>query len=107
MDSGLQQRDLDEIVTALRRFPEINEALLFGSRAKGTFKKGSDVDIVVKGRTITHEVVAALSWLLNEESTLPYSFDIVQYDAITEQALLEHIHRVGQCIYSRHQSSAQ
>ncbi len=60
MNHGLWQRDIEEIVQANRRFPEIEEVLLFGSRAKGNYKLGSDVDIAIKGRKIKHSCVADL-----------------------------------------------
>ena len=101
MDFGLRQQDLDEIIHILQRFPVIEEAIIFGSRAKGNFKKGSDIDLAVRGKGIDHEVVASLSFLLNEESATPYFFDIVHFEEISEKELLEHINRVGQCIYSR------
>jgi len=100
MNFGLQQGDLNEIVRILDTFPEIEEAILFGSRAKGTFKKGSDIDIAVKGTGIDDQVVTSLSYLLNEESSLPYFFDIVHLDILSEQALRAHIDRVGKRIYS-------
>jgi len=99
MNFGLRQQDLDEIIHILQKFPVAEEAVIFGSRAKGTFKKGSDIDIAVKGKRINHAVVAALSFLLNEESATPYFFDIIHFDAISEKELLEHVERVGQSIY--------
>lgn len=99
MDFGLLQQDMDEIIDILQKYPVVEEAILFGSRAKGTYKKGSDIDIAIKGKGIDHAVVASLSFLLNEESAMPYFFDIVHFDDITEKALLEHINRVGQYIY--------
>ncbi len=101
MNFGLRQQDLDEIIRILRRFPVVEEAIIFGSRAKGNFKKGSDIDLAVRGKGIDHEVVASLSFFLNEESATPYFFDIVHFEEISEKELLEHINRVGQCIYSR------
>ena len=101
MKYGLLRRDIDEILQALRRFPEIDEAILFGSRAKGNYKSGSDVDIAIKGKAIVHSCVAALSFFLNEESLLPYFFDIVHYEGITERELAQHIDRVGKLLYSR------
>jgi predicted nucleotidyltransferase len=101
MDLGLRQHDVDEIVRILRRFPAVEEALLFGSRAKGTFKKGSDIDIAIKGKGIDHAVIASRWFLLNEESVMPYFFDIVHFEGISEKELLAHINRVGQCLYSR------
>jgi uncharacterized protein len=101
MKHGLLQRDIDEIISAFRQFPEIDQAVLFGSRAKGSYKTGSDVDIAIKGKSIDHSCVAKLSFFLNEESSLPYFFDIVHYEQITERELTEHIDRVGMLIYER------
>lgn len=103
MNFGLRQEDLHEIVRILHRFPAIEEAILFGSRAKGTFKKGSDIDIAVKGKGIDYQVVATLSDLLNEESSMPYFFDIVHLDSLSEEELRAHISRVGQRIYAKMQ----
>lgn len=101
MDFGLHQKDLQEITAILQKFPTIDEAVLFGSRAKGTFKRGSDIDIAIKGEGINHDIVISLSSLLNEESSSPYFFDIVHFDDISEVELLAHIQRVGRCIYKR------
>lgn len=99
MNFGLQCRDLAEITRILQKFPAIEEAIIFGSRAKGNFKTGSDVDLAIKGLDISHEVVSSLSYILNEESAMPYFFDIVHFETISEKELTEHIRRVGQCIY--------
>jgi len=101
MDFGLRQADLEEIDHILKQFPAIEEAFLFGSRAKGTFKSGSDVDIAIKGESVDHDVVAKLLFQLNEESALPYFFDVIHYEEISEKALLEHVDRVGRPIYIR------
>lgn len=102
MNFGLRQQDLAEIIATLKKFPAVEEAIIFGSRAKGNYKKGSDVDIAVKGARITHDVVLAISFALNEDSGMPYFFDIVHFEEITEKELLDHITRVGQGVFSRH-----
>ena len=99
MTYGLSHRDLAAILNTLRTFPEIEEAILFGSRAKGNYKPGSDVDIAVKGKGIESSCVADLSYALNEESTLPYFFDIVHFEHISERELVDHINRVGILLY--------
>lgn len=101
MAFGLRSQDLHDIVCILQRFPVVEEAIVFGSRAKGNYKKGSDIDIAIKGRGIDHGVVAMLSFFLNEETALPYFFDIVHVEAISAPELLAHIDRVGQCLYVR------
>ena len=56
MNHGLSKRDLDEISEILKSFPEIEEAVLFGSRAKGNYKPGSDIDIAIKGSAIERDL---------------------------------------------------
>ncbi|MGB3312067.1 MAG: nucleotidyltransferase domain-containing protein [Nodosilinea sp.] len=71
---GLLSSDLHHITDALGQFNEIDQAVLFGSRAKGNYKQGSDVDLALKGDRITHRTVAALADCLNEDKPLPYFF---------------------------------
>ena len=79
---GLSEINGKRIMDVFSRFSEVQEAVLFGSRAKGNYRQGSDIDIAVKG------------------TVLPYFVDIVVYDHIKNIALKEHIDRVGICIYS-------
>jgi predicted nucleotidyltransferase len=85
---GLTDDELETILTILRH-NNIKTCILFGSRAKGNFKKGSDVDIAVLGND------RKLSYCLNEESNLPYFFDVVNLETISNENLKEHIRRVG------------
>lgn len=98
MDTGLTQTDIKRITAAIKQFPEIDKAVIFGSRAKGTHKKASDVDLAIKGRAVTPETIQRLSFLLNEELPLPYFFDVVHYEALENRQLVEHIDRVGKSI---------
>lgn len=97
---GLKESDLDYIISVLTQHPEIDQAILFGSRAKGTEKIGSDIDLALKGRELT-KVVTTIAGVLNDESPLPYEFDIIDYNSIENQKLKEHIERVGKIIYTR------
>ena len=95
---GLKNSDLRIIRQALKQHPNVKEALLFGSRAKGTHHPGSDVDIALKGNEL-RETVLKLSIYLNQESLLPYQFDIIDYHTIDNEKLIDHIDRVGVLIY--------
>jgi predicted nucleotidyltransferase len=97
---GLTPKDLQEILDVLRNYQEVDEAILFGSRALNTHKKGSDIDIALKGKEIGF-ITATIAGILNEESHLPYFFDILDYNLIENQDLKEHIDRVGQQIYKK------
>jgi len=104
MAHGLSDRDLALITEAIQAFPAITQVLLFGSRAKGTHKTGSDVDLAVKGEAVTYETVIRLSETLNEEKPLPYYFDVLDYARITEPRLIEHIDRVGVVLYEQNKT---
>ena len=101
MRYGLRDSDLTCIAGAVRRIDEIDECILFGSRAKGNYKRGSDVDLVIKGDRVTRDTVIHLWGWLNEESPMPYFFDVVQYETISEPTLIEHIDRVGVTLYQK------
>ena len=94
---GLSVANGKRITDILSQFAEVREAILFGSRAKGNYKSGSDVDLAVKG-PISKDVLSALLTAF-EDSILPYFFDVVIYEHITNEALKEHIDRVGISIY--------
>jgi predicted nucleotidyltransferase len=93
MNSGLSAEEIAEIVDCLKQYPAIKQAILFGSRAKGNFQPGSDVDIAIVGGK--YEDAPALSVTLNEETRLPYKFDVITYETITSPELRGHIDRIG------------
>ena len=97
MDSkfGLKQTDLDAIISILEKYSDIESAVIFGSRAKGNYKNGSDVDIALKGKSLNFDLINQISYWLNEESLMPYKFDILNYHTISSQDLIDHIDRVG------------
>lgn len=101
MPYGLLDRDMMHILAAVQSLPEISQLVLFGSRAKGTHKTASDVDLAIKGAAVTYETALKLAEILNEEKPLPYFFDVVHYEAIKEPRLIEHIDRVGVVLYSK------
>jgi uncharacterized protein len=96
---GLLERDIQYILHALKQFDEIESVALFGSRAMGNFKKGSDIDLAIKGEKITSRILSELDDLLNEVYPLPYFFDILHYEQINNEKLVEHINTKGKIIY--------
>jgi uncharacterized protein len=90
---GLTDREVALIRNVLARHPEISGALLFGSRAKGTARPASDIDIALEG-AIGPLVGASVAEEL-DELPLPYRFDVVTLTNIDHRPLLEHIQRVG------------
>ncbi len=97
---GLKESDINYITKLFKQYPEIEQAVLFGSRAKATEKPGSDIDLAFKGKNLTN-IIITISGILNDESPLPYKFDIIDYYALEHEKLKEHIDRVGRIIYTR------
>ena len=56
--------------------------MLFGSRARGSHRTSSDVDLAIKGKNITIDTLARLRYILEEETNLSYFFDVVVYDRV-------------------------
>lgn len=101
MRFGLTDFTMEKIIEALLSFDAIESASIFGSRAMGNYKPGSDVDIVVYGREVDFDLVTKLSNLLNEIMPLPYYFDVLCYDLIESSALKRHIDMFGLKIFER------
>lgn len=91
---GLLESDINNVISTLLKNQNIHKIVLFGSRAKGTFKDGSDVDIALKGADLKLVDIINVS-LEIDKLFLPYKFDFVIYDRIKEKTLIEHIDRVG------------
>ena len=93
MKYGLSEATLEEILTVFRENSQVYEVILFGSRAKGTFRPGSDIDLAVKGKLTFQEFLQLLVKL--DDLELIYKIDAIQYSTIKSQELLDHIDRVG------------
>ena len=92
---GLLARDITEMRSVFNKYPDIEAVMIFGSRALGNYKKGSDVDIAVKGRNLDDAMIRAIAFELNEETQIPYFFDVLHYEALTNDALRQHIDEFG------------
>lgn len=99
MRFGLSDSVLDMMADAFRAVPGLKRAVIFGSRSMGNQKSGSDVDLAIFGATDSESAVLRLSWILNEELPLPYRFDVIAYETITNDNLREHINTFGIIVY--------
>ena len=100
-NTGLTDTDLNMIVSTVSACAEVAQLVLFGSRAKGTFKRGSDVDLAVKCEHLTYDQLAQMELELNENLPLPYKFDVVDYRTLDNPDLKSHIDRVGVTLFHR------
>ncbi len=92
--TGLSGEVLSMIGNVIFSIPSVSDAVIYGSRAKGTWKKFSDIDISLKGSNVTHEDMTDIMLRL-DDLDIPYIVDINRFSAISNIHLIEHINRVG------------
>jgi uncharacterized protein len=101
LDFGITPKTFQLLLKTFQSFPQIEEVILFGSRAMGNYKKGSDIDLVLKGEKVTSRLVLQINAILNERLPIPYFVDILMFSQIDNPELLDHIQRVGKIIYEK------
>ena len=94
MKYGLKESIIKGIQEVFSKFPQVDSVILYGSRAKGNFKNGSDIDLTIKGEELDLSTLNKISIKL-DDLYLPYTFDLSLYRHIDNTDLLEHINRVG------------
>lgn len=95
---GLKENTIQRIRNIIATHPEVEEVILYGSRATGNYSNGSDIDLVLKGKGLNQALLNKIRWEL-DDLLLPYTIDIAIYDKIDNPDLIEHIHRVGVVFY--------
>jgi len=95
---GLENIDIQKIQKVFASFPEVEKAILYGSRAKGNYKKGSDIDLCLVGENLNLTIINAISTQI-DDLLLPYMFDISIFHQISNADLIDHINRVGKLFY--------
>ena len=105
MNHGLTSETVDRIRSVLARFPEVEKAVLYGSRAKGNYKRGSDIDLTLFGSGLKASVLSQINSGL-DELLLPYKIDISIFAKISHSDLIDHIRRVGVVFYEKQSAAA-
>lgn len=100
MSHGLPALAVDRIRGVLEQYPEVEKAVLYGSRAKGTHRPGSDIDLTLCGSALNHTLLMRIDNDL-DDLLLPYQMDLSLISSLTHPALLDHIHRVGMVLYAK------
>lgn len=97
---GLPPATLDKLRSVFARHQGIDTVLLYGSRAKGNYRAGSDIDLTLKGRKMAFAEFMQIEDQI-DDLMLPYSVDLSQYCQLDNADLIAHIDRVGVEIYAR------
>lgn len=98
---GLKEATIQKICGVLSRYPQVEQAILYGSRAKGNYKNGSDIDLTLRGGAdLTLNVLYRISDEL-DDLLLPYTIDLSIFSHISDPDVIEHIQRVGMTFYKK------
>lgn len=100
MKHGLDDHTVAQICAVFARFPEVERAVLYGSRAKGNYKPGSDIDLTLVGAAVTPALCATIADTL-DDLLLPYSLDLSVFADLHHPDLQAHIERVGVVFYQK------
>jgi predicted nucleotidyltransferase len=94
MSPQLKNDEIESIVKVVTKYKEVEQVILFGSRATGKSKPNSDIDICLKGVQVSSAIQNSISSNL-DDLPLPYFFDVLNYDTITSAKLKSHILNYG------------
>ena len=100
MNHGLSDETVQRMTAVFSHYPEIEKAVLYGSRAKGNFRNGSDIDLTLIGEKLDSKILGQIDWEL-DDLPLPYKIDLSIFSTLTHPELIEHIRRVGIIFYER------
>src|SRR6266540_1776627 len=97
---GLKQTTIDKINGLFSGYPQIEQVILYGSRAKGNYRNGSDIDLTIKGEDVTLSQLLKIETEL-DDLLLPYKTDLSLLHKIDDPDLIDHIRRVGVVFYDK------
>ncbi len=100
MEFGLSANVCAIVRTILNQYPAVQKAVIYGSRAKGNYHTGSDIDLTLFGDALDYDTLFAIASAL-DDSDIPHTVDLSLFATIENPALREHIHRVGMVFYER------
>lgn len=106
MKFGLKEHTIEKVREVFAQFPELEEVILYGSRAKGNYRPGSDIDLTLKGKGINLRILNRIADQL-DDLLLPYTFDLSIYDHIENPDLVDHIRRVGKVFYRKEEARVE
>ena len=100
MEYGLSDNTITSLFSIFHKYTGIRQVILYGSRAKGNFRVGSDIDLTLKtDNRFTHNDLLNIAGDF-DDSSLPYLIDVSIYDTLSNPDLKAHIDRVGKVLYT-------
>lgn len=101
---GLPVTSIEKMSMLFAEYPQIKQVILYGSRAKGNYRPGSDIDLTIIGSLNSEELLSLENEL--DDLLLPQTIDISLYSKIDNEALKDHIQRIGLIFYQKQDAIA-
>lgn len=95
---GLSQWTIDDLTGVFRKHPKVSKVIIFGSRAKGNYRPGSDIDLAVEGNDVDFKELMSIMADIDDLGLL-YMVDVVDYNKEKGTPIGEHVGRVGKVFY--------
>jgi predicted nucleotidyltransferase len=96
----LSKQVIQKIQSVFAQFPQVERVVVYGSRAKGNYRQGSDIDLTLYGESL-HQMIVSNVAIQLDDLMLPYTFDLSIFQQIENVDLVEHIQRVGIEFYEK------
>lgn len=94
---GLDAKTIERLRLVFSRYPQIEKVLVYGSRANGNYKPGSDIDLTIIGKSIDLSTRLKIEGEI-DDLLLPYKVDLSLFHEIENPDLIDHIRRVGKAL---------
>ncbi len=98
---GITEKSYKIILEYLNSQTFLDEVHIFGSRAVGNYRQGSDIDLVVMSPNISDDLIQKLNYDLNEVLLIPYFVDVLNYDSIDNDELKQEINKKSVLFYKK------
>ena len=106
MKYGLKEHTIEKMKNVFAQFPEVEQVMLYGSRAKGAYRPGSDIDLTMMGSALNLKTLFRIETEL-DDLLLPYTIDLSIFDHIDNPGLVDHIRRMGKVFYRKEEAKVE
>ncbi len=97
---GLKEITIEKICGVFAKYPQVDKAVIYGSRAKGNYKNGSDIDLTLHGDDLTMDILYKMLEEI-DDLLLPYTIDLSIFHNLSDPDFIDHIQRVGLTFYEK------
>jgi uncharacterized protein len=100
MRFGIPEARLEQLLATISREPRVHGVVLYGSRAKGNYREGSDIDLCLDAPELDYSSLLRMETEL-DDLLLPWKIDLAVRQKIDNPDLIAHIDRVGMTLFTR------